>query len=109
MAFRHVGSACPPVWLGEDTIMKLISSRKAALGAGTALLLSLSTAAMATEDEFKGMIVQSDGSTIVVRSDGGDKIVQVTPGTRIRSTGGALGMNRNEQTSADLLRGLAVE
>lgn len=88
----------------------MISSRKAALGAGTALLLSLSTAAMATEEEFKGMIVQSDGaSTIVVRSDAGDKTVQVTPGTRIRSTGGALGMNRNEQTASDLLRGLAVE
>ncbi len=82
--------------------MKLISSRKAALGVAAALLLSASGMALAAKEKVKGMIVQSDGSTIVLRSDGGDRVVQLTPGTRIRSGG-------DEMTSADLLRGLAVK
>jgi outer membrane protein OmpA-like peptidoglycan-associated protein len=90
--------------------MNVNSKRKAALGvAAAALLISVSGPASAAEEEFKGMIVKSDNSSIVVRSNGADRTIQVTPETRIRAKSGALGMQRDDMPASELLRGLAVE
>lgn len=89
--------------------MKIFASRKAALGMTAALLMAAPGLALAAGEALKGMIVSHEGSTIVVRSGGSDTTVQITPSTKIRSTGGFLGMETNEQSESDLLRGLAVQ
>jgi outer membrane protein OmpA-like peptidoglycan-associated protein len=89
--------------------MKLAGTRNYIMSITALLLAGASSAALADGEPLKGMILSKEGSTLVVRSGGSDVKIQVTPSTRIRATSGALGLQKSEQTEADLLRGLSVE
>lgn len=91
-------------------MMKMFSSKKAALGMVAAVLVAAPTLAFGADGPaLKGMIVSHEGSTVVVRGSGGDTPVTVTGSTKIRGTSGALGIRGEDHPPADLIRGLAVE
>lgn len=67
------------------------------------------TAAMTRGPAIEGIISALDGSRIqVTTDDGASTIVTVTEATRIRSSGGFLGLNRNTLAAGSLLNGLPV-
>ena len=66
-------------------------------------------AEMTEGPEIEGIISARNGNQVQVTSaDGANTVVAVTDTTRIRSSGGFLGLNRNKLASDSLLNGLPV-
>ena len=60
--------------------------------------------------EFEGVISARDGDKVQVTSaDGTRTVVAISPSTEIRSSGGFLGLDKDQLSAADLLNGLPVE
>ena len=60
--------------------------------------------------EFEGVISARDGDKVQVTSaDGTRTVVAISPSTEIRSSGGFLGLDKDELAASDLLNGLPVE
>ena len=60
--------------------------------------------------EFEGVISAHDGDKVQVTSaDGTRTVVAISPSTEIRSSGGFLGLDKDQLSAADLLNGLPVE
>jgi OOP family OmpA-OmpF porin len=79
--------------------------------AAAALLLAFPVLAAADQgsQEIKGNIISHDGNKLVVRTDAGDATVNLTPSTKIESSSGLLGANKDDHPPTDLIRGLAVD
>ena len=60
--------------------------------------------------EFEGVISARDGDKVQVTSaDGTRTVIALSPATEIRSSGGFLGLDKDQLSAADLLNGLPVE
>ena len=60
--------------------------------------------------EFEGVISARDGDKVQVASaDGTRTVVAISPSTEIRSSGGFLGLDKDQLAASDLLNGLPVE
>jgi len=60
--------------------------------------------------EFEGVISARDGDKVQVTSaDGTRTVVAISPSTEIRSSGGFLGLDKDQLAPSDLLNGLPVE
>ena len=60
--------------------------------------------------EFEGVISARDGDKVQVTSaDGTRTVVAISPSTEIRSSGGFLGLDKDQLAASDLLNGLPVE
>ena len=60
--------------------------------------------------EFEGVISARDGHKVQVTSaDGTRTVVAISPSTEIRSSGGFLGLDKDQLAASDLLNGLPVE
>lgn len=60
--------------------------------------------------EFEGVISARDGDKVQVTSaDGTRTVVAISPSTEIRSSGGFLGLDKDQLAANDLLNGLPVE
>jgi len=60
--------------------------------------------------ELEGVIsARQDNKIQVTSADGMRTVVAISPATEIRSSGGFLGLNKNQLTDADLLNGLPVD
>ena len=60
--------------------------------------------------EFEGVISARDGDKVQVTSaDGTRTVIARSPATEIRSSGGFLGLDKDQLSAADLLNGLPVE
>lgn len=83
--------------------------RLAALGVVSALLLASPTIAAAQTTTVQGMITARDGPRMTVTAAGGaETVVTITDSTKVVSSGGGLGLQRNEQAETDLIAGLPV-
>jgi OmpA-OmpF porin, OOP family len=77
-------------------------------GAAAAALL-LASPGLAAAAELEGNIISHEGDKLVVRTSAGDTTVNLTPSTRIQSSSGLLGANKEDHPPSDLIRGLAVD
>lgn len=60
--------------------------------------------------EFEGVIsARQDNKIQVTSADGMRTVVAISPATEIRSSGGFLGLDKDQLSAADLLNGLPVE
>ena len=60
--------------------------------------------------EFEGVISARDGDKVqVTNADGTRTVVAISPSTEIRSSGGFLGLDKDQLAASDLLNGLPVE
>lgn len=60
--------------------------------------------------EFEGVISARDGDKVQVTSANGTRtVVAISPSTEIRSSGGFLGLDKDQLAASDLLNGLPVE
>ncbi|HVN01650.1 MAG TPA: OmpA family protein [Caulobacteraceae bacterium] len=88
--------------------LKALTGWLAGLGLAFSILLAPQSAA-AQSSTIQGMITARDGAQMTVTSSGGAQtVVTLTESTKVVSSAGALGIQRNEQALTDLIAGLPV-